>query len=304
MPAFKNLKALRITSGLDGQQMNHGGKRLALSAPGLIGGAAVILRHMGRPPAANSYYVALGSSFAAGLGLGRRDAASPSKLLRTVNGYPQQLARLLKVPSFTDMTSSGATVHHVLNGGQLKFLGPQIDALGPDTRLVSITAGGNDIGYVGDLTAMACRNSGGLMGSLVGLFWKGAKPVNERDFERLEADFLATLCEIKRRSPQARIVVVSYPAILPRTGTCPDLGITEDQAALMRSVAERLAQVTRGVAVRMGATIVDMAVLSEGHDACSAEPWVNGFRPAREASFHPTLTGARATAHAIASVIG
>jgi lysophospholipase L1-like esterase len=284
--------------------MNRGRKWLTLSALGSIGGATVILRRIGRPPTTNSYYVALGSSFSAGLGLGAREAASPSKFLRTINGYPQQLARLLKVPSFTDMTSSGATVRQVLNGGQLRFLGPQIDALGPDTRLVSITAGGNDIGYVGDLTAMAFRNGGGLMGSLVGLFWKGPKPVSERDFERLEADFSATLREIKRRSPQARIVVISYPAILPRTGTCLALGITEDQAASMRPIAERLAQVTRDIAVRMGATLVDMAVLSEGHDACSAEPWVNGFKPERGASFHPTLTGARATAHAIASVIG
>ncbi|WP_125487414.1 hypothetical protein [Edaphobacter aggregans] len=68
-------------------------------------------------------------------------------------------------------------------------------------------------------------------------------------------------------------------------------------------VAEKLAQVTRETAERTGATVVDMAVLSANHDACSAEPWVNGFRPKTGTSFHPTMAGARATAQAVANAI-
>lgn len=266
-----------------------------------LGGASLV-KQMRTPPVTNSYYVALGSSYAAGLGLGPRAPGSPIISARTVNGYPQQLARLLKVPSFTDMSSSGSTVRHVLHGGQM-LLGPQIDALGPDTRLVTLTAGGNDVGYVGDLTAMAYSNQGGIIGTLVGVFWNGAKPVAERKFSDLENNLTATLFEIRRRSPSARIVVATYPTILPDSGTCAALGISEGQAELMRVVGLKLAETTRTAAVKAGVTIVDVASLSHGHDACQNDPWVNGFRPKAGADFHPTLAGARATAQAVAATI-
>lgn len=266
-----------------------------------LGGASLV-KQMRTPPVTNSYYVALGSSYAAGLGLGPRAPGSPIVSARTVNGYPQQLARLLKVPSFTDMSSSGSTVRHVLHGGQM-LLGAQIDALGPDTRLVTLTAGGNDVGYVGDLTAMAYSNRGGIIGTLVGVFWNGAKPVAERKFSDLENNLTATLFEIRRRSPSARIVVATYPTILPDSGTCAALGISEGQAELMRVVGLKLAETTRTAAVKAGVTIVDVASLSHGHDACQNDPWVNGFRPKAGADFHPTLAGARATAQAVAATI-
>jgi lysophospholipase L1-like esterase len=252
--------------------------------------------------AGNSYYVALGSSFAAGLGLGEREPGSPFVSQRSVNGYPQQLARMLGVPSFTDMSSSGATIRHVLNGGQM-MMGPQIAALGPDTRLVTLTAGGNDVSYVGDIMMMAYQGRKGILGRLVGGVWKGPKPLGERKFPDLESDFRATLSEIKRRSPHARIVVVTYPVIFPSEGTCAKLGLTEDQAALMRGVGEKLAEITRAAAREAGATLVDMAELSVGHDACSAKPWVNGLGPETGAGFHPTQAGAKATAEAIAHAV-
>lgn len=266
-------------------------------------GAGIIFWQNRQPPVANSLYVALGSSFAAGFGLGHRAPDSPITSQRSTNGYPQQLARLLKPESFTDVTSSGSTMQHVLHGGQMK-LRPQVDALGPDTRLVTLTAGGNDVGYVGDLTAMAYSNRDGLIGTLVKAFWQGAEPIEARNFAGLGMTLRATLAEISRRSPRARIVVVTYPVILPPSGTCSELGITQRQAALMRQVGDTLAQTTRDAANEAGATIVDMATLSAGHDACSKEPWVSGFQPSSGADFHPTQAGASATAHAIARAIG
>lgn len=265
-------------------------------------GGALIIRKYRLPPTTNSYYVALGSSFAAGLGLGPRAPGSPVVSQRSTNGYPQQLARKLNIQSFTDMTSSGSTVLHVIKGGQM-LLGPQIDALGPDTRLVTLTAGGNDIAYVGDLMAMAYRNHGGIFGSAVRLFWKGAKPANERNFVGLAENLQATIAEVKRRSPQARIIIVTYPVILPPQGTCEGLCLTEQQVTLMRAVGETLAQITRDIGLSMGATVVDMATLSIGHDACSAVPWVNGFKSGNGANFHPSNLGAEATANAIMEAI-
>jgi len=274
------------------------GIALSLVAIGaLVMGGAFLFIQGRQLPERDAEYVALGSSFAAGLGLGSRVPGSPLVCQRSVNGYPQQLARMTGL-SLTDMSCSGATTRHVLRGGQV-FLGPQIDALGPGTRLVTLTAGGNDIGYVSDLTALAYRRRGRLVGFLVGRFWSGARPVADRKFDQLSADLVATLREVRRQAPQARILVVTYPVIIPPNGTCSQLGIGEEDADLMRQVGVRLAEATRQAAQEAGATVVDMDQHSAGHDACGPVAWVNGAAPEQGAPFHPTLAGARATAEQI-----
>ena len=261
-----------------------------------------ILYYQGQQePRKNAPYVALGSSFAAGIGLGDRVSGSPIVCLRSMQGYPQQLARLIGL-TLTDMSCSGAKTQHVLRGGQV-FLGPQIEALGPDTRLVTLTIGGNDISYVGDLTFMALRNRGGFNGYLAGLVWQGAKPAKDRNFSQLQRNLIASLREIRRRAPKARVFVVPYPTILPKSGTCAKLGIDEQQASLMRSVGLRLAETTRSAAQEAGASFVDLADASMGHDACAAEPWVNGSAPASGAAFHPTVAGAKGVAEQIMTTL-
>ena len=182
-------------------------------------------------------------------------------------------------------------------------LGPQLDALDPETRLITLTAGGNDIRFVGDLTAAAFSNRKDLMGRMIRIFWNGIMDLEARDFPSMAANLAATLGEARRRSPNAQIVVATYPKILPDVGVCPSLGLTEAQAATMRQVEGRLAEATRSVVAQSDAILVDIALLSAGHDACSSQPWVNGARPVKGAAFHPTLAGAEAAAEAIMNVI-
>jgi len=269
---------------------------LLVAASVLIGVGVLVVQGKQKPDT-QARYVALGSSFAAGLGLGERIPGSPLVCQRSANGYPQQLARQMVI-SLTDMTCSGATITHVLRGGQF-FQGPQIDALGPATELVTLTAGGNDINYVGDLVLLSYQQRGGIFGAVLGRFWHGAKPAAERQFEQLQSEMVATLGEIAKRAPHAQIVVITYPAILPATGTCAQIGISEIAAARMREVGARLAEVTRAAAQATGTTLIDMTTAGAGHDACSAEPWVNGAKPAHGALFHPTLAGAQAAARQI-----
>lgn len=265
-------------------------------------GTAFWLHQRRLPVKKNAEYVALGSSFAAGLGLGERAPNSPIISQRSVNGYPQQLARLLNISSFTDMTSSGATVRHILNGGQ-RMLGPQIDALGPDTKLVTLTAGGNDVGYIGDLTWMAYQNQQHIVANAISSVLKRKIPRDHKRFADLAQLLKATIQEIKRRSPHAHIVVVTYPVVVPVEGTCTALGLTADQVAHVTAVADQLAQITRDVAKETAVTLVDMATISKVHSVCSQTPWVNGFKSKKGADFHPNLAGAEATAKAIFNVI-
>ena len=249
-------------------------------------------------PIGKPEYVALGSSFAAGAGLGKLEPGSPLLCARSINGYPQQLARQLKL-SIVDMSCGGATSDHVLNGGQW-FQGSQIRTITSQTRLVTITVGGNDVGYIGDLSQLAARHSHTLWGWLVRHLWSG--PAKDRDYEKLRSNLVTALDQIHSRAPDATIVVATYPSILPSSGTCPLLRLSPSEADQMRGVANKLTAVTRSAA-HGRALLVDMNALGAAHNACSTDPWTRGWTNGGIAPFHPTLAGARATAKAIADAL-
>ena len=254
-----------------------------------------------RAPTGNPQYVAMGSSFAAGIGLGSLAPDSPIVCMRTTNGYPQQLAKLLDMP-ILDVTCSGATMDHVLHGGQY-FQRAQLDALTRETSLVTITSGGNDVSYVSDLSFTAARNSHSLSGWAMRRVWRGPRQTGQRDYSKVRRDLSGFVGEVRRRAPSAQIVIVTYPTILPPSGTCPYLNIDEDEAQTFREVGEQLAIATRGAARDSDAILVDMYRLGANHHACPAEPWVNGWVDTHGSQFHPTLLGAQATAAAIKAAI-
>lgn len=275
---------------------------VALGLLGLtVSGVGFVAWQGSRTPSGRADYVALGSSFAAGAGLGPLQEGSPLMCARSVGGYPQRLARLTG-RAIVDVSCGGAVTRHLLAGGQF-FQGPQIRVIGPDTRLVTITAGGNDIGYVGDMSLLAARKDANLFGWMVRRFWKGPKPVNARDWEGLTRDLTATIIAAKARAPRARIVVATYPTLMPGEGTCDRIGLTAQEADLIGRVGTRLAATTQAAAEAQGAGVVDMHALGVGHDACSTKPWVTGWRDAGKAPFHPTAAGAEATARAIAATL-
>lgn len=275
---------------------------LALGALGTVAVVAILFYQGRRPPQGRPEYVALGSSFAAGLGLGDRAPGSPIACQRSVNGYPQRLARAVRL-SLVDMSCSGSTAAQVAQGGQF-FQGPQIGAVQQTTRLVTLTTGGNDIAYIGDLVGMSYANRGGVIGGAAGLLMKAPHAPAERNIGAVAANVRKVIVAVRRRAPSTQVIVATYPAVLPEHGTCAALNLTERQVALMRPVAARLADVTRAAARAGGATVVDMAIIGKGHDACSANPWVNGVAPETGAPFHPTQAGAAATAQEIARAAG
>lgn len=277
--------------------------RIALIALVILASLAMVVAVIQgrRTPSGVPEYVALGSSFAAGAGLGPLEPGSPTLCARSVNGYPQQLARLrgLKI---VDMSCGGAMTRHLLHGGQV-FQGPQIRTIGPGTRLVTITVGGNDVGYVGDLSLLAARKARTPFGWLVRTLWEGPEALGERDFARVESELAATLSAVRERAPGATIVVVAYPALVPAADTCAGIGLTEAEAAFMRRVGDRLAATSRSVARNQGVVLVDMHLLGASHDACSETPWTSGWPSANGAPFHPTRRGAEATARAISRAL-
>ncbi len=268
----------------------------------LLGAAALwLIFDARRTPDGTPIYVALGSSYAAGAGLGLRQPGSPILCQRSDNGYPPRLARQLRLP-FVDMTCSGSVTKHVLVGGQY-FQNAQIRTLTKQTRLVTLTVGGNDVGFVRDLYLLSARNSDTWFGWAVRKLWVGPPQMANRDFPKLAVTLQSLIREIRRRSPQVRIVVATYPAVLPPSGTCPQLGLLISDADIMRKVQDELAALTGRIAKQQGATVVDMTAIGANHSVCSFAPWTRGKGPINEAPFHPNIAGAKATEEAILSAI-
>jgi lysophospholipase L1-like esterase len=276
--------------------------RIALGLTLLAAGIALwLVLDARRTPTAEPEYVAMGSSYAAGAGLGPRQTGSPVLCSRSNNGYPPRLARALNL-TLVDMTCSGSVTRHVLEGGQF-FQDAQIRTLGPNTRLVTLTVGGNDVGFVRDLYLSAARKSDSVTETLIQKLWSGPPGIDQRNYAKLEAELTALLQTIRSRSPKATVVVATYPTVLPAHGTCPKLRLSNAEAALMRQVESKLAAVIREAARKGGATVVDMNALGAKHHACSSSPWTKGWGAISESPFHPTLEGAQATADAIAAAI-
>ena len=274
---------------------------LAVIAAVAVAATGFVYVQAQRTSSAEAEYVALGSSFAAGAGLGELQEGSPLMCARSVNGYPQRLARKLNL-SIVDMACGGAMTKHLLHGGQF-FQGPQVRVIGPQTKLVTITVGGNDVGYGRDLGMLASRNTGSAFGWFAWQFWSGPAKLEERDFPQLRRQMTRLVQAIRKRAPRAQIVVATYPTLLPPSGTCATLALSEAEADMMRTVGDRLAAATEAAAQKSGAIFVDMHAVGSEHSSCSREPWVTGWTNGGIAPFHPTAKGAEATANAIAKAL-
>ncbi|TXI53573.1 GDSL-type esterase/lipase family protein, partial [Mycolicibacter arupensis] len=98
-------------------------------------------------------YVALGSSMAAGPGIRPSAPGAPRAAGRSARNYPHLVAHALGL-DLCDVTFSGATTAHLLSERQ-RGVPPQIETLNGSEALVTITIGGNDVGYVPLLMAAA-----------------------------------------------------------------------------------------------------------------------------------------------------
>lgn len=240
-------------------------------------------------------YVALGSSYAAAPGLGDMVPNSPRMCQRTQGGYPELLAPMVGM-SLVNASCSGATAQHVAEGGQM-MMGPQVDAVGPNAKLVTITAGGNDVNFIGDMMRVT-----GQMGLLGRFMPDELTPFEGRDFAKAKKYLLKDVAEVRKRAPDAQIALVTYPTVLPREGTCDAIMVIEEQADLFRKVEARLRDITREAASESGAMLIDVAEMSMDAHSCSDDPWI---APAvgGVAAFHPTKAGAERVAKAVAAAV-
>lgn len=244
---------------------------------------------------------ALGSSFAAGPTL---EPVADRAAMRSAVNYPHRLARALGA-DLVDLSVSGATTATILDDAQtiaptVQFP-PQIDGLPADADLVTITAGGNDLRYIGSLLATAWRRHDPTapMATLLGPQYPRIPPATE-DAVGAVAHGLARIVDAARaRAPRARVVLVDYLTVLDPGSRSAVVDFADDELAAFRALQDGLERAYRSAAARSSAELVAVSELSRGHGLGSAQPWIGDFVPdARRTagSFHPTAAGMAAVA--------
>jgi lysophospholipase L1-like esterase len=264
---------------------------------------------MAKPIPAGARYVALGSSFASGAGVVPYVSSAPARCQRSQDNYAHQLARKRKL-DLVDVSCGGATTAHLL--GPWNELPPQLEAVTPETALVTITVGGNDLGYMGGLIVGSCDEAATSQLAAQPLCRRIAEgrragatlPAASQDaWRNVELALTNIAREIRRRAPRARIIFVDYQTVLPKAALCAQTPLSAAAAATARQTAARLAALTAQVARRNDAEVLRASILSENHDACARAPWVSGFIPPADAAsftpYHPNRAGMSALAQAL-----
>ncbi|MFB9909704.1 SGNH/GDSL hydrolase family protein [Allokutzneria oryzae] len=243
-------------------------------------------------------YVALGSSFAAGPGIPPSKPGSPPACGRSANNYASQVAAKLHL-ALTDATCSGATTANLLTTPQ-HGQPPQVDAVTANTKLVTVTIGGNDVNYVGSLFAYSCQTSGGAQCPAVD------PAAIDQALKTVHTKIGDVVTAVRKKAPRAKVLLVNYLTVLPRTGpACTGVPLTPAQVDFERGVASRLRDATRRAAVETKASVVDAASASATHDACSPSPWMEKYQPGQgRVGYHPTPAGMAAVADLVVRQAG
>ncbi|MBB2966035.1 SGNH/GDSL hydrolase family protein [Leifsonia aquatica] len=220
-----------------------------------------------RPLTTSTRYVALGDSFAAGMGGG----GETGKCRSSSASYPSVFTRESGVDLIVNAACSGATTSDLLR--------KQLISLDDRTDLVTVSIGGNDLG----VAAIAADCAAGKAASCRSQLTSALSLLNVLP-ERLATVYDA----IVQAAPNARIVVTGYALMYDASDpNAKDFGM----AAAINAATIGLNQVIDDAvdAERAkGAPMTYVGVDFAGHAIGDAKPWVH---TSGVDAFHPTAAG-------------
>jgi lysophospholipase L1-like esterase len=244
---------------------------IGVTVPAL--GLAAVIIGTSIPAQASSavHYVALGDSYSSGVGAGSTSGSCD----QSPNAYPALWAKANSPASFAFAACSGATTTDVINS--------QLSSLSSATTLVSITIGGNDVGF-SSVMETCVLNSTSTCQSAVSA---GVKYVDDT----LPGQLDTTLADIRAHAPNAKVVVVGYPDFYDLSASLC-LGLSSaDHQALDNGVSD-LDAALKTAAAANNDTFADVRSAFSGHELCDGAGWLNSVDILDiDSSYHPTATG-------------
>ena len=258
-----------------------------------------------------SPYVALGDSYSSGAGILPQVAGAPAGCSRSQLNYSEDIAKATHPAAYTDVTCSGAKTADFFTEQTTATgkVAPQLDAVGKDTRLVTMTISGNDGDVFGN-SFFGCPkiDAGQPYGNPCETKY-GDTFTNIIQNQTYPA-LVKALSAVKAKAPRATVVILGYPQILPPTGTldCYAItGISEGDVPWLVNQQKVANDVVRRAAAATGARYVDTYTPSAGHDECSGPTnrWMEPLvAPVNAYPIHPNATGEAHLASETLAAIG
>ncbi|MFE2133640.1 SGNH/GDSL hydrolase family protein, partial [Streptomyces sp. NPDC059466] len=231
----------------------------------------------GETSAAAGKYVALGDSYA--VGPGTRTYDDPNDTCRRGPlSYPRLWAAQHTSYAFVEASCSGATTADIRN--------QQVPRLTQDATLVTVQAGGNDVGFVSVLAN--CILTLDDKDCVTGVDQAKATATSV-----LPGALAQTYAAIRQGAPDAQVVVVGYPRFYTIGGTCGIFGLSDTERTALNSAADVLDGVLAQQAANAGFTFLDPRPAFDPHTICSrSTPWVTSLEWDKiNESYHPNQAG-------------
>lgn len=248
----------------------------------------------------------LGDSFTSGEGAPGKNGylsgtdTKTNKCHRSEKAYGPVAWRKIRTPNeFGFHACSGAKVEDFFVS---RYPGekPQLKHLGPNTSVVTLTIGGNNVNF-GPVLEDCVFN--GILGRTCEQVWgetinaalrnisTGTKNHNGRD------NLPDLFYSIKQKVPNAKVYVIGYPRFFPKkrytycgTGIPSRFFHPSDMIWMNAQIAE-LNRILERSARKARLTYVNMYNAFEGHTLCTSDLWMNKITFPREESFHPNVKG-------------
>ena len=246
---------------------------LAIGVAAITAVLTAALTVTGTPAEAASsvHYVALGDSYASGVGAGDTSGSCN----QSPHAYPALWAAANAPASFAFEACSSAKTADVISS--------QLSALNSSTTLVSITIGGNDVGFSSIMETCVL----GSTSSCESAVSKAESYANTT----LPGNLGTLFADIKADAPDAHVVVLGYPDFYDLSvPVCIGLSSADHQA--LDNGINDLDGVIQTAANAYGFHFADVRGQFSGHELCDAAGWLNSVDIFDiGASYHPTATG-------------
>jgi len=252
------------------------GTKLRLLLAGVIPVLAALIPLAVQAPAqaAGPSYVALGDSYASGVGT-RSYISDGTSCQRSTYAYPYLLAQQ-KGYTLSFKACSGATTSSVTNS--------QLSAVMSTTKYVTISVGGNDAGFSSVLTECAqpgwISNCGGAINTAQSF-------INNTLPGRLSTLYAS----IRSRAPSAVVVVTGYPRIFQGEDCNAATWFSPSEETRLNQTADLLNAKLSAAASAKGFKFANPTSRFIGHAVCDDVEWINGLSNPISESYHPNKLG-------------
>lgn len=236
--------------------------------------AALVPIGVPAPVHAAPSYVALGDSYASGVGT-RSYINDGTSCQRSTYAYPYLLAQQ-KGYALNFKACSGATISTVTNS--------QLSAVSATTTYVTISVGGNDAGFSNVITECA---QPGWMSNCNSAIDGAQSYINNTLPGRLSTLYGS----VKSRAPSAVVVITGYPRLFMGEDCNAGTFFSSSEMTRLNQTADLLNQKLASAASAKGFKFANPTSRFVGHAVCADVEWVNGLSNPVSESYHPNRLG-------------